>query len=64
MSRTAARVTQADLNRVAKAIAAAGGRVSAEIAKDGTIRLVACEPEKNSGEKPVIEVENEEEVIL
>lgn len=36
MSRAAARVTEADLKRLAKAVAAAGGRVIGEIAKDGT----------------------------
>ncbi len=64
MSRTPARVTQADLNRVAKAIAAAGGRVAAEIAKDGTIRLVASDPEKNNGEKLPTAVELHGEPVL
>jgi hypothetical protein len=64
MSRTAARITQADLNRLAKAVAAAGGRVAVEIAKDGTIRLVPCDPEKNSGGKAPVTVAEEEEAFL
>jgi hypothetical protein len=64
VSRHPARVTQADLNRVAKAIAAAGGRVAAEIAKDGTIRLVPCDPEKNSGEKRPVAIELQGEPVL
>jgi hypothetical protein len=64
MSRHPARVSQADLNRVAKAIAAAGGRVAAEIAKDGTIRLVPCEQSKDSGEKRPAYVEPEGEPVL
>jgi hypothetical protein len=64
VSRHPARVSQADLNRVAKAVAAAGGRVAAEIAKDGTIRLVPCDPEKNSGEKRPAYVEPEGEPVL
>lgn len=64
MSRRAARVTEADLKRLAKAVAAAGGRVAAEIAKDGTIRLVACDPEKKSGEKWPAPIELEGEPVL
>lgn len=64
MTRTAARVTEADLKRLAKAVAASGGRVVGEIAKDGTIRLVACDPEKNSGEKRPVAVELEGEPVL
>lgn len=64
MSRTPARVTQADLNRVAKAVAAAGGRVVGEIAKDGTIRLVPCDQSKDSGNKSPVYVEPEGEPVL
>ena len=64
MTRRADRVTQTDLTRLAKAIAAAGGRVAAEIGKDGTIRLVAIDAEKNSGEKLPVAVELQGEPVL
>ena len=40
MSRTPAKVTQADIARAIRAIAQTGARLAVEIAPDGTIRLV------------------------
>ena len=40
MSRTPAKVTQADIARAIRAIAQTGAKLTVEIAPDGTIRLV------------------------
>ncbi len=48
MSRTAARVTQADIARAIRAIKQAGGGLAVEIARDGTIRIVPHETTKRA----------------
>jgi hypothetical protein len=49
MPRTAAKVTQADITRVLRAVKAAGVDMRVEIAPDGTIRL---EPAGVAGRTP------------
>lgn len=40
MSRTAAKVTQADIARALRAVEQTGARAVVEVARDGTIRIV------------------------
>lgn len=48
MPRTAAKITQADIARVLRAVAASGMKMSVQISQDGSIRLEPVE----AGEKP------------
>lgn len=48
MPRTAAKVTQADVARVLRAVAQSGMKMRVEIALDGTIRLEPVEVAKQS----------------
>jgi hypothetical protein len=57
MSRTAARVTQADIARAIRAAKQAGGG-AVELLPDGTIRILL------QAEKPAQPVEPEREVVL
>ncbi|MDP3940646.1 MAG: hypothetical protein Q8R92_21235 [Deltaproteobacteria bacterium] len=47
MSRTPAKVTQADIARAIRAIAQTGAKLAVEIAPDGTIRLVPVDSGNN-----------------
>jgi len=49
MPRTAAKVTQADIARVLRAVAQAGTKMRVEISPDGTIRM---EPVEGVANKP------------
>jgi hypothetical protein len=49
MSRTPAKVTQADIARAIRAIAQTGARLAVEIAPDGTIRLVPVDSKDGKG---------------
>lgn len=59
MSRTPAKVTQADIARAIRAIEQTGANLAVEIAKDGTIRLVpvAAMPRHD-------EIDKTEEIVL
>jgi hypothetical protein len=55
MSRTAAKITQADVARALRAAQSAGPTWQVEILHDGTIRLTQCQPSPQStdGSRPV-----------
>lgn len=62
MTRRAARVTQADLNRAAKAARATGCIV--EVKTDGTIVLRPDRDNGNSGERPKEKLDELQEAVL
>jgi hypothetical protein len=57
MSRTPARVTQADISRALRAAQAVGANVTVEVAPDGTIRLVPHD-------KPQAELAPRKKIVL
>lgn len=57
MSRTAAKVTQADIARALRAVEQVGAHAVVEVARDGTIRIVPAGLAGKSHERVIDEVE-------
>lgn len=57
MSRTAAKVTQADIARALRAVEQTGARAVIEVARDGTIRIVPAGLAGKTHEQDIDEVE-------
>ncbi|WP_131860240.1 hypothetical protein [Bosea sp. BK604] len=61
MARTAAKVTQADIARVVRAVAQARVRAVIEILPDGTIRVIMNDEQALEAGKPI---DRDEEIVL
>jgi len=64
MPRTAAKITQADIARTVRAVAQARVKAVVEVAPDGTIRVLIGENASNQNQRPQVEIEEAEEIVL
>ena len=64
MPRTAAKVTQADIARTVRAVAQARVKAVVEVAPDGTIRVLIGENATVQSQRPQVEIEEAEEIVL
>ncbi len=64
MPRTAAKVTQADIARTVRAVAQARVKAVVEVAPDGTIRVLIGENAPVQSQRPQVEIEEAEEIVL